>query len=135
LTVVEESLFRGIVQEQLWTALPSHALGQILAVVISSLLFASLHFVRPQKRMLLPGLGLFALGVLLSVAYLRSGHHYILPIAIHAGGVWFIQATRPLVEYRGPSWLIGYSSYPICGGMGLIVMALMGLIVLTTVGV
>jgi hypothetical protein len=130
LTLVEEPLFRGIVVEQFWNAQYSRAAGPFLAIVLASLLFAAAHFIRPQKRTVLPALGLFMLGILLSLAYLRTGHHYLLPMAIHAGGVWFIQATRPLAEYRGPSWLIGYSSYPICGGMGLAVLALVGIIVL-----
>jgi hypothetical protein len=135
LTLVEEPLFRGLVQEQLLNALPSRLSGVLLAVILSSMLFASVHFLRRQKRTLLPALGLFALGMVLSLAYIRSGHNYLLPIAIHAGGVWFVQATRPLAEYRGPSWLIGYSSYPICGGMGLAMMAIMGMIIITSVGV
>ena len=63
---------------------------------------------------------------MLNLAYLHSGHNYLLPIAIHAGGVWFIQMTRPLTTYRGPAWLIGHHSYPIGGLMGLTAVAFIG---------
>ena len=39
-------------------------------------------------------------------------------------GVVFIQVSRPFVEYKGPPWLVGYSSYPICGVLGVTSMAL-----------
>jgi hypothetical protein len=50
----------------------------------------------------------------------------LLPVAIHAGGVLFIQVTRPISYYLGPPWLIGRSSYPIAGllGMGAVTLAL-----------
>jgi hypothetical protein len=38
--------------------------------------------------------------------------------------VVFIQVSRPFVEYKGPPWLVGYSSYPICGLLGVSSMAL-----------
>lgn len=56
-------------------------------------------------------------------------------MAIHGSGVWFVQITRPLTRYQGPSWLIGYSSYPICGGMGLTSMAAMCVVVMTVIHV
>ena len=43
------------------------------------------------------------------------GHNYLLPVAVHAAGVLFIQITRPICRYVGPAWLIGRSSYPIAG--------------------
>ena len=48
-----------------------------------------------------------------------------LPAAFHAAGVCFIQMTRPFAAYRGPAWLVGYRSYPICGVFGLAVLALL----------
>ncbi len=134
LTLVEEPLFRGIVQEQFLQTMPKPVAGQALAVICSSLLFAAVHFIRPQRQALLPAIGLFGLGVILSLAYIRTGHHYLLPIAIHAGGVWFIQVTRPIADYRGPTWLIGYSTYPICGGLGLSMMVLLGVLLMTAIG-
>jgi hypothetical protein len=123
LAFTEEALFRGVLLDALLQVLPGRE-GMIAALVIGAAIFASVHFFRPQKRVLLPALGLFGLGVILGAAYIIGGYSYWLPVAIHAGGVIFIQLSRPFVEYRGPSWLVGYSSYPICGALGVSSMAL-----------
>jgi len=123
LAFVEEALFRGVVLDTLLRALPGRA-GMVLAVLLGAAIFAAVHFFRPQKRVLLPALGLFGLGVILGSAYILGGYSYWLPVAIHAGGVVFIQVSRPFVEYKGPPWLVGYSSYPICGLLGVTSMAL-----------
>jgi hypothetical protein len=125
LAFMEEAVFRGVVLEQFCRALPADALGRGLAVGVSALLFSAVHFLRPQKRVLLPAVGLYALGWTLGLAYLAGGHTYWLPVAVHAAGVLFIQVFRPFVEYRGPAWLIGYRSYPICGLRGLAAMAIL----------
>jgi len=119
LAFVEEAVFRGVLLDALLDTI-----GPAGAIVLSAAVFASVHFFRPQKRLLLPALGLFALGVLLGAAYVLGGRAYWLPVAIHAGGVVFIQLLRPFVEYRGPPWLVGYSSYPICGLFGVTSMTL-----------
>lgn len=125
LAFVEEAIFRGIVFDQLWRILSEYydQLGTVAAVVASAAIFSSVHFLRPQKRVALPALGLFGLGVILAVAYVVGGGSYWLPVGIHAGGVLVIQLTRPFVEFRGPPALIGYSSYPICGLFGVLSMA------------
>ncbi len=123
LAFVEEAVFRGVVLDAFLHAMPG-ATGTATAVVLSAAIFASVHFFRPQKRLLLPALGLFGLGVILGAAYVLGGRSYWLPVAIHAGGVAFIQVLRPFVQYKGPPWLVGYSSYPICGVLGVTSMAL-----------
>jgi membrane protease YdiL (CAAX protease family) len=122
LALMEEAVFRGIVLEQLLRALPATDLGQSAAIALSAVVFSSLHFIRPQKRLIFPWLGLFGLGVALGWLYLVGGHTLWLPVALHAGGVWYIQTSRPFVSYDGPGWLIGYRSYPICGVLGLAFM-------------
>lgn len=123
LAFVEEALFRGVVFDQLGQALTGR-IGGVVAVLSSAAIFSAVHFIRPPKRVLLPALGLFGLGVILAVAYVAGGRSYWLPVGVHAGGVLVIQLTRPFVEFRGPPWLIGYSSYPICGLFGVVSMAL-----------
>jgi hypothetical protein len=123
LAFVEEALFRGVVLAAFLQAMPGRE-GMLLAIVIGAAIFASVHFFRPQKRVLLPALGLFGLGVILGAAYVLGGYSYWFPVAIHAGGVVFIQVWRPFVEYKGPPWLVGYSSYPICGLLGVTSMAI-----------
>jgi membrane protease YdiL (CAAX protease family) len=134
LAFVEETVFRGILLRQLLEFLPAATWGIALAVVLSSVLFASVHFLRPQKRTVLPALGLFGLGLMLGVAYVISGQSCWLPVAIHAGGVWVIQVMRPFVTYRGPVILTGYSSYPMCGVLGLTAMLVLTALVMVTAG-
>lgn len=123
LAFVEEAVFRGLVLDQLLRAMPGQV-GMSVALILSAVIFASVHFLRAQKRVLLPAIGLFGLGMILGSAYIIGGYSYWLPVGIHAGGVLFIQVSRPFVVYKGPAWLIGYASYPICGLFGLTSMAL-----------
>lgn len=122
LTLMEEPLFRGLILEQLSLVLPRNAMGLTAALVLSALIFAAVHFLRPQKHKRLAAVGLFYVGLMLGLIYLLSGHHYLLPIAFHAAGVFYIQATRPLTIYYGPPWLVGRSTYPIAGLLGLLTL-------------
>ena len=125
LAIMEELVFRGIILEQMLRSLPDHPIGQGAALTLSAALFASVHFLRYQKQLLLPAVGLFVLGWTLGLVYLACGHTIWGAAAFHAAGVWFIQMTRPFASYHGPAWLIGYRSYPICGVYGLGVMLLL----------
>lgn len=135
LAVVEEALFRGVVLRQLLEACPAGWAGMAAAMGLSAALFALVHFLRPQKRTLLPAVGLFVFGLVLGTAYVAGGNSCWLPIGIHAAGVWVIQVLRPFVEYRGPAWVIGYPSYPICGVPGLAALAILTALVVASVGV
>lgn len=125
LAFMEEAVFRGVALEQMWRSFSGTQAGQLLAILLSAALFCSVHFLRAQKRIFLPALGLFVLGVALGLAYIAGGHTIWLPVAMHAAGVWYIQVMRPFTTYKGPAWLIGYRSYPICGVLGLVLMALL----------
>jgi Type II CAAX prenyl endopeptidase Rce1-like len=120
LTLIEEPLFRGLVLEQFTQALPATAVGTAAALLFSAAIFAAVHFLRPQKHSWLAAVGLYYVGLVLGAVYLLSGHNYLLPIAFHAGGVFYIQATRPLARYEGPAWLIGRPTYPIAGVLGIL---------------
>jgi hypothetical protein len=134
LAVVEETVFRGILLKQLLDSLPSSRSGVAAAVFLSAIFFAAAHFFRPQKRTALPAIGLFVFGIVLAIAYLISGRSCWLPIAIHAGGVWMIKMTRPFVAYRGPAVLAGYSSYPMCGALGIAAMAVLTALIIVAGG-
>lgn len=133
LTLMEEPLFRGLLLEQLTEALPSNAFGASVALTGSSSVFVATHLLRPQKHALLATIGLFYVGLVLGLFYVVSGHNYWLPIAFHAGGVLFIQATRPLTRYEGPAWLVGRSTYPIAGLLGALAIAVAAGIVLVQI--
>src|SRR5262249_8474719 len=127
LTLMEEPLFRGLVLEQLQAEFATW-----FALLLSAALFAAVHFLRPQKRPLLAAVALFYVGVALGAAYLLAGHHYLLPVAVHAGGVLFIQVTRPVSRYVGPTWLIGRSSYPIAGLLNMAAVTIAFALVMLT---
>jgi hypothetical protein len=118
LAIAEETLFRGVILEQLLRALPETTGAAVLALTVSAAIFSSLHFLRKQKRVLLPALGLFMLGFTLGMVYIETGHSLWLAVAIHAAGIWYTQLSRPFLSYQGPAWFVGYRSYPICGAMG-----------------
>jgi hypothetical protein len=126
LAFIEEAIFRGIVLEALLQNFPGNGSGQAAALILSSAVFAAVHFIRPA-RTYGPALGLFGLGCLLGTAYLIGGHTYWLPVGLHAGGILATQLLRPFVEYRGPPWVIGYRSYPVGGLIGLSAMGLLAL--------
>ena len=48
--------------EQILRSFPQGRVGQGAALTLSAALFASVHFLRQQKQLLLPALGLFVLG-------------------------------------------------------------------------
>jgi hypothetical protein len=129
LAIVEEALFRGVVLRQMLADFPATSLGVILAVLLSAAAFSSVHFIRPHKESFLPALGLFSFGILLGIVYVAVGQNCWLCVAIHAGGVWVIQTLRRFVKYNAPPWLIGYPTYPICGAMGFLSMAILTLLV------
>jgi hypothetical protein len=125
LALMEEAVFRGVIFEQLLRGLPETTAGKLFALTVSSAIFSAVHFLREQKKVLLPALGLFTLGFTLGLGYLLTGHTLWLPVACHAAGVWFIQLSRPFLSYPGPAWVIGYRSYPICGVLGFAIMWLL----------
>lgn len=96
IALVEEWFFRGYVLQSL-----AQDLGIKYAVYISSLFFASTHFVRPVSNweLLVPELiGLFLIGLILANAYVYSKSIY-LSIGIHAGWVYIVKLDKYFVNH------------------------------------
>lgn len=122
--IVEEIVFRGIVMADL---LRAPGIGTTGAVVFSAVVFAAAHYVRTVKRhWTLPGH--IMLGLLLSVAFLKTGNLW-LAIGLHAGGILAIMGARPVLKYRGPAWLNGASIYPYSGIIGILGLAALTMVV------
>jgi len=119
---VEELLFRGVVMNDILES-GRFSAAPWFAVAISTLVFTGAHYVRAVKRRWTVG-GHLALGLLLSVAFLRSRTLW-LPTGLHAGGILLIMGIRPFVRYRGPAWLIGASIFPFAGVAGIIGLVMM----------
>jgi membrane protease YdiL (CAAX protease family) len=102
--VLEELVFRGYVFQLLL------AFSTRVAIAGSSLLYALVH-VRPNWAWPGSGLelmGLFILGCLLAISYLRTRQLY-LAIGLHAGLAYWARINKLLVEFTEPSlaWLVG----------------------------
>ncbi len=104
--VSEELLFRGLFLRTLLLDQPP-----MRAILLSSVLFAALHFLRPALGWtdLIPFLGLVVAGIVLAYAAWKSGSLW-LPIGIHAGWIMFISLSDQLRlwEYAPQAlWLTG----------------------------
>jgi membrane protease YdiL (CAAX protease family) len=137
---LEEIFFRGILFKGL---LQSGSLSR--AVVLSSLFYSALHFVKPGEAYfvdgfdplagfrhlfytftpfsepldILPGLfGLFLLGLVLSYAFLRTGNLY-LSIGLHAGWIFGLKSVRIFGDYTRDDlgWLFGSTDPKIVSGV------------------
>jgi len=126
LALFEEAVFRGVVLPALLSALPQSIVGTIVAIIISSALFSSVHAIRrhrPGKAVIQPAIGLFFVGTTLGTAYVTSGQKLWLPIAMHAAGILGVEVMRPFVVYkRMHPLLIGHRSTPHSSILGISIM-------------
>ena len=135
LATVEEAVFRGIVLEQLLQAMARALPYSAAAVVISAILFSSVHFIRRQpegKAVWQQAYGFFLAGCLFGVAYVAGGRNLWVPIAMHAWAILIIEIGRLYCQFTGPRWIIGFAESPYSGVIGTIAVAGMalGLVVL-----
>ncbi len=153
--VVEEYIFRGWLLGWLQARLGEmKTIGTTLAILISALYFALLHFVKPavnsnnQYNTLAASLdvfvrslqhlyqhsdadtliALFLAGILLALIKIRSNHGLIVVIGIHAGWVFCIKTTKSLTDSNPASqwqYLVGEN-----GIVGYLSAGWVGIIVL-----
>jgi len=121
LGTAEELLFRG----WLWDELRRDYSFQT-SLMANSLIFATLHFLKPLDAMIksLPQFpGLVVLGLLLIWAKQRSQGRLGLAIGLHAGLVWgyYIVNIGNLITYTGTvsDWVTGVNKNPLAGLVGL----------------
>jgi hypothetical protein len=121
LATMEEGVFRGIILEQLLETMPSGLGYRTTAIIISALLFSSVHFIRPQpigKPVWLQAYGFFLAGCIFGVAYVVSGRNLWVSIALHAWAILIIEIERLYCHFVGPRWLIGFAESPYSGVLG-----------------
>jgi len=121
LATLEEAVFRGILLEQLLRSLPSSPAYTAIAVIVSSAIFSSVHFIKlpyPGKPVWQPAYGYFIVGCLFGIAYILGGRSLWLPIAVHATAVFLIEVMKLYGVHRAPPWLMGYSEWPQSGFVG-----------------
>lgn len=121
LATLEEAVFRGILLEQLLQSLPATPAATAIALVVSSAVFASVHFIKvpyPGKPVWQPAYGYFIVGCLFGVAYLVGGRSLWLPIVVHATAVFVIEVMKLYSVHTSPPWLMGYPEWPQSGLVG-----------------
>lgn len=118
--VSEELLFRGLF---LRTLLLDHP--PLRAMLLSSVLFAALHFLRPHLGWadLIPFLGLIVAGFVLAYAAWKSKSLW-LPIGVHAGWIYFISVSDQLGlwRYAPETLLLTGGRGPSSGLMGIVLL-------------
>ena len=134
LATFEEAVFRGTLLEQLLRSLPQSYASTAAAILLSSLAFSLVHFIKPPRRQPVgQGIyGFFTAGCLFGLAYVIGGRSLWLPIVLHATAIWCIELTRLYVDYKAPRWLIGFPEAPHSGLFGSVFILAMaiGLLVL-----
>jgi len=121
IATLEEAVFCGVWLEQLLRSFPQPQIYTVLAIVLSSAVFASVHFIKrpyPGKPVWQPAWGYFITGCLIGLAYIVGGRSLWLPIMVHGAAVFAMKVAPLYVVHRGPPWLLGYAGVPQCGLIG-----------------
>ena len=121
LATLEEAVFRGVLLEQMLRSFPPSYTYTGVAIVLSSAVFASVHFIKrsyPGKPVWQPAYGLFIIGCLFGLAYVIGGRSLWLPIVMHAACVFVAEVMRLYVVFTARPWLMGYSEFPQSGLAG-----------------
>jgi hypothetical protein len=121
LATLEEGVFRGVILEQILRSLPQSQAYTALAILLSSALFSSVHFIKrgsPDRPFWQPAYGLFIVGCLLGFAYVVGGRSLWLPIVVHATFVFVYLVVKLYAIYQAPPWLVGYVDWPQSGLVG-----------------
>ena len=105
-SIVEELVFRGFILQQLLAS------SRTVAVIASSALYSVVHLKEPMFDLgtALQLGGLFLLGAVLSLAYLRTGQLY-LSMGLHAALAYGARVNKLVIGFTdlSPSWLVGTS--------------------------
>ena len=125
IALAEELVFRGWV---LWELEQDFRPNQ--ALIISAVLFAVAHFLKPITEIIRTAItfpALLLLGIILVWGKKKFQNYLTAPIGIHAGLVWgyYILNVGNLLSYsdRVPPWITGIDGNPIAGVMGLVFMS------------
>jgi membrane protease YdiL (CAAX protease family) len=126
----EELVFRGWIWDEL-----HRDYHRDLALPLSAIVFAALHYIRPLELILTTwpqffGLGL--LGLLLGWTKQIGQNRLGGSIGLHGGLVWayYVVAVGQLVQYpeTTPEWLTGIGGNPLAGLVGLTILTGVGVV-------
>jgi membrane protease YdiL (CAAX protease family) len=125
---IEELVFRGFL---LTTQEKDYAIW--MAPIISSLIFALLHYLVWEQRETLPQIpGLWLMGMVLVVARLADDKNLGIAWGVHAGWVWVIATidTAGLITYteKVSEWFTGKNKKSLAGLAGVLYVLATGVI-------
>ncbi len=129
LATVEEAVYRGVLLEQLLRSFPQSHTYTALAIVLSSVVFSSVHFIKrhPGKPIWQPAYGVFIIGCLFGLAYVVGGRSLWLPISMHAAAIFVVEVMKLYAVHRARPWLLGYADWPHSGLVGSIFVLCAGI--------
>jgi membrane protease YdiL (CAAX protease family) len=134
--LVEELVFRCLILKQLLVGFPATTAGMIAALIISSAIFGSVHFVaaRPAGTPVWQeACGIFMVGCAIGAGYIHAGEVLWLPLAIHASGIACVEAPKLFTRFeRRGRWLIGTRDFPYAGVQGWVMLLLLAASLLLT---
>ncbi len=133
---LEEAVFRGILLEQLLVSFPQSQIYTVLAIILSSAIFSSVHFIKPLdpgKSVWLSAYGLFIIGCLFGLAYVVGGRSLWLPIVMHAAIVLVVEVMKLYTVFLAPPWLLGYPDWPQSGLVGSIFVLCIGIVLVALI--
>lgn len=126
----EELVFRGWIWDEL-----HRDYRNAIALPLSAIVFAVLHYIRPLDLILATWpqfFGLFLLGLLLGWTKRIGRDRLGGPIGLHGGLVWayYVVTVGQLVQYTGtaPEWITGIGGNPLAGAIGLVMLTGVGVV-------
>ncbi len=126
----EELVFRGWIWDEL-----HRDYRDAIALPLSAIVFAALHYIRPLDLILATWpqfFGLFLLGLLLGWTKRIGRDRLGGSIGLHGGLVWAYYGVTvgQLVQYTGtaPEWLTGIGGNPLAGAIGLVMLTGVGVV-------
>ena len=126
---IEEVIFRGFLYTEL-----QKDYTNIIAGIISSIIFALLHLVWEQKETTPQIPGLWLMGMVLVLARITDDGSVGIAWGLHSGWVWSIICldTTNAIEYTGkvPEWVTGIGKKPLAGLNGLMSLLLVAIALL-----
>ncbi|MEL6581572.1 MAG: CPBP family intramembrane glutamic endopeptidase [Cyanobacteria bacterium J06621_12] len=127
ISLVEETIFRGYV---FVTLLRDNSFW--VAIVASSMIFATLHLVWERKQTLPQIPGLWLMGVVLVGARVLTDNSIYLALGLHAGWIWGLTCidSADLLTYRhSDHWFSGIKQQPLAGTSGILCLLITGIFI------
>ena len=126
-SAIEELIFRGYLINQLTIDFP-----YLIAAILSSLIFATLHLIWERKETIPQLPGLWLMGMILVAARIVDRGSLGLAWGLHTGWIWFLSVidSAQLISYNETDrpWISGINQQPLAGVAGIACLLLTGIV-------